>query len=119
MIITNVKLKGIKGEKKEIEEKQNKFLDQKKKSQPSKIKTCGSTFKNPDNKKAWELIKNSGCIDLKVGGAKLSEQHCNFFVNDGKATSKDIELLINNVKDKVYLKTGIKLDLEIKIVGKK
>ena len=119
VIITNVKLKGIKGEKKEIEEKQNKFLDQKKKSQPSKIKTCGSTFKNPDNKKAWELIKNSGCIDLKVGGAKLSEQHCNFFVNDGKATSKDIELLINNVKDKVYLKTGIKLDLEIKIVGKK
>ena len=87
-------------------------------SQPSQIKTCGSTFKNPGNKKAWELIKDSGCINLRVGGAKLSNQHCNFFVNDGNATSKDIELLIESVKNKVYLKTGIKLDLEIKIVGK-
>ena len=68
-------------------------------------------------KKAWELIKDSGCINLRVGGAKLSNQHCNFFVNEGNATSKDIELLIESVKDKVYLKTGIKLDLEIKIVG--
>ncbi len=56
---------------------------------------------------------------MRVGGAKLSNQHCNFFVNEGNATSKDIELLIESVKDKVYLKTGIKLDLEIKIVGKK
>ena len=118
LIITSVKLKCSKGKKKEIQEKQNKFLDQKKKSQPSKIKTCGSTFKNPENKKAWELIKDSGCINLRVGGAKLSNQHCNFFVNEGNATSKDIELLIQIVKDKVYLKTGIKLDLEIKIVGK-
>ena len=94
------------------------FLDQKKKSQPSKIKTCGSTFKNPINQKAWELIKVSGCSDLRFGGAKLSNQHCNFFVNEGNATSKDIELLIESVKNKVYLKTGIKLDLEIKIVGK-
>ena len=118
IIITSVKLKAIKGKKKEIQEKQNKFLDQKKKSQPSKIRTCGSTFKNPGNKKAWELIKDSGCIDLKVGGAKLSNQHCNFFVNEGNATSKDIELLIESVREKVYSKTGVKLDLEIKIVGK-
>tara|TARA_A100001011_G_scaffold237084_1_gene245004 strand:- start:428 stop:1294 length:867 start_codon:yes stop_codon:yes gene_type:complete len=118
IIITGVKLKGIKGNKKEIQEKQNKFLDQKKISQPSKIKTCGSTFKNPNNKKAWELIKASGCIDLRIGGAKLSNQHCNFFVNEGNATSKDIELLIKSVRDKVYSKTGVKLDLEIKIVGK-
>ena len=69
------------------QEKQNKFLDKKKKSQPSKIKTCGSTFKNPSNKKAWELIKESGCSDLKVGGAKLSNQHCNFFVNEGYAST--------------------------------
>ena len=118
VIITSVKLKGSKGKKKDIQEKQNKFLDQKKKSQPSKIKTCGSTFKNPENKKAWELIKDSGCINFRVGGAKLSNQHCNFFVNEGNATSKDIELLIESVKDEVYLKTGVKLDLEIKIVGK-
>ncbi len=118
VVITSVKLKVSKGIKKEIQEKQDQFLLQKKKSQPSQIKTCGSTFKNPGNKKAWELIKDSGCINLRVGGAKLSNQHCNFFVNDGNATSKDIELLIESVKNKVYLKTGIKLDLEIKIVGK-
>ena len=118
VVITSVKLKASKGKKKEIIEKQNKFLNKKKKSQPSKIKTCGSTFKNPENKKAWELIKDSGRINLRVGGAKLSNQHCNFFVNEGNATSKDIELLIDNVKEKVYLKTGVKLDLEIKIVGK-
>ena len=118
VVITSVKLKASKGIKKEIQEKQDQFLVQKKKSQPSQIKTCGSTFKNPGNKKAWELIKDSGCINLRVGGAKLSNQHCNFFVNEGNATSKDIELLIERVKNKVYLKTGIKLDLEIKIVGK-
>ena len=118
IINTSLKFRGIKGKKKERQEKQNKFLDQKKKSQPSKIKTCGSTFKNPGNKKAWELIKDSGCINLRVGGAKLSNQHCNFFVNEGNATSKDIESLIKSVRDKVYSKTGIKLDLEIKIVGK-
>ena len=119
VIILSVKLRGNKGIKEKIQEKQNKLIDQKKKSQPSKIKTCGSTFKNPNNKKAWELIRDSGCKNLSVGGARLSDHHCNFFVNDGKATSKDIEMLIDNVKDQVLTKTGIKLDLEIKIVGKK
>ena len=119
IIITSVKLKGNKGIKEKIEKLQNNYLTQKKKTQPHRIKTCGSTFKNPDHKKAWELIKESGCINLSVGGARLSNQHCNFFVNDGKATSKDIETLIESVKNKVHSKTGVKLDLEIKIVGKK
>ena len=82
----------------------------------SKIKTCGSTFKNPDNKKAWELIKNSGCIDLKVGGAKLSEQHCNFFVNRGNASFNDMKQLIDFVSKNVLEKTGISLEKEIKIL---
>ena len=60
-----------------------------------------------------QLIKEAGCANLSIGGAKLSQQHCNFFVNDGKATAKDIEKLIMSVKNKVYSKTGIKLDLEI------
>ena len=119
VIITGVKLKGNKGIKEKIEKIQNNYLTQKKKTQPNRIKTCGSTFKNPNHKKAWELIKESGCINLSVGGARLSNQHCNFFVNDGKATSKDIEMLIDSVKNKVHSKTGIKLDLEIKIIGKK
>ena len=119
VIILNTKLKVVKGYKDEIQKIQSKFIDQKKKTQPSRIKTCGSTFKNPDGRKAWELIKESGCTNLSFGGAKLSDQHCNFFMNDGNATAKDIETLIESVKNKVYSKTGVKLDLEIKIVGKK
>jgi len=119
LIILSVKLKGNKGIKEKIEKKQTKFLNQKRKSQPSNVKTCGSTFKNPGNKKAWELIRLSDCSNLSVGGARLSEQHCNFFLNNGKAKSSDIEILIKEVRNKVFLKTGVKLDLEIKIIGKK
>ena len=87
-------------------------------TQPSQIKTCGSTFKNlNDNKKAWQIIKESGSHKLKEGDASISEKHCNFFVNNGNAKSSDIEKLIKKVKEKVYKKTGINLELEIKIVG--
>ena len=119
LIILSVKLKGKIGIKEKIKEKQNRFIEQKRKTQPSRIKTCGSTFKNPEKNKAWELIKKSGCSDLTVGDAKLSKQHCNFFLNNGNASSSDIEQLIEEVRKKVFLKTGIKLELEIKIVGKK
>ena len=74
-------------------------------------------FKNPKNKKAWKLIKESNCHNLKVGNAKISEKHCNFFVNNGKATSKELEELINKVKKTVHHKTKINLELEIKIIG--
>ena len=89
-----------------------------KNSQPSQIRTCGSTFKNPKNKKAWKLIKESNCENFKVGNATISEQHCNFFVNNGKATSKELEKLIKKVKLTVYQKTKIDLELEIKIIGR-
>ena len=102
-----------------IKEKINNLVDQKKKDQPSKIKTCGSTFKNPENGKAWKLIKDSGCGGMKVGDAYISEKHCNFFVNKGKATSKDLEELIYKVKSKVFNKTGINLELELQIIGEK
>ena len=119
LIILSVKLKGNSGIKETIKKKQEDLINKKKITQPSKIKTCGSTFKNPANKKAWELIKSSGCSNMSIGGARLSEQHCNFFLNNGNATSLDIEMLIEEVRNKVFLKTGIKLDLEIKIIGKK
>ena len=93
------------------------MVEKKKKTQPSQIKTCGSTFKNTKNKKAWELIKESNCENFKVGNAKISEKHCNFFVNNGNTTSKDLEELINKVKETVYQKTKINLELEIKIIG--
>ena len=92
-------------------------MKKKKNSQPSQIKTCGSTFKNTKNKKAWELIKESDCQNLQIGNAKISDKHCNFFVNDGKATAKELEDLINKVKETVYLKTKTNLELEIKIIG--
>ena len=117
LIITSVKLKGKPFLKEKIQERQQALIDQKKNSQPSQVKTGGSTFKNTKNKKAWELIKESNCQDLHVGNAKISNKHCNFFINDGKATAKDLEDLINKVKEKVYQKTKINLELEIKIIG--
>jgi len=117
LIITSVKLQGKDSVKEKIQNKQQKLIIKKKKSQPSQIKTCGSTFKNTEKKKAWELIKESNCQNFKLGDAKISEKHCNFFVNDGKATAKELEDLINKVKETVYQKTKINLDLEIKIIG--
>ena len=118
LIITRVQLIGKISSKENIEKKQNNLILRKKNSQPSQIKTCGSTFKNTETKKAWELIKHSGCENLRVGNAKISEKHCNFFVNEGKASSEDLENLINKVKSAVYEKTKINIELEIKIIGK-
>ena len=118
LIITSVVLRGKSESIKSIQEKQNKMIEKKKLSQPSQIKTCGSTFKNISNeKKAWQLIKESGCEDFKEGDASISNKHCNFFVNNGNANSSDIEKLINRVKKEVSDKAGVNLELEIKIVG--
>ena len=93
-------------------------MRKKKLSQPSQVKTCGSTFKNiSDSKKAWQLIKESGCDEFKEGDAMISKKHCNFFVNNGNAKSSDIEKLINKVKQAVSDKSGVNLELEIKIIG--
>ena len=117
-IITSVKLKGKIQSKESIEKLQNDMIHKKKLSQPSQIKTCGSTFKNLSNsKKAWELIKETGCDKFKEGDAIISQKHCNFFVNNGKAKSADIEKLINKVKQTVNDKTGISLELELRIIG--
>jgi len=117
LIITSVKLQGKTSIKEKIQKKQQSLIDQKKISQPSQVKTCGSTFKNTKDKKAWELIKDSNCENMQVGNAKISEKHCNFFINNGKATAKNLEDLINKVKEKVFLKSKINLELEIKIIG--
>ena len=118
LIIISAKFKGVVSKKDEIEKKQINFIERKKQSQPSQIKTCGSTFKNiSKNKKAWMLIKESGCNLFKEGDAIISEKHCNFFINKGNAKSSDIEKLIKKVKQKVYETTGVNLELEIKIIG--
>ena len=112
-------LKGVKDNKEKIKKKMYDLIERKKKDQPSRIKTCGSTFKNPENNKAWKLIKDSGCAGMKFGGAHISEKHCNFFVNNGKAKSSDLENLIDQVKKEVFNKMGINLELEIQIIGEK
>jgi len=118
LIIISAKFKAVADSKEKIEKKQNDMIKKKKLSQPSQIKTCGSTFKNIDKeKKAWMLIKESGCDIFKEGDAIISKKHCNFFVNNGEAKSSDIEKLINKVQKKVYEKTGVNLELEIKIIG--
>jgi len=118
LIIISAKLKGSLDKKEKIEKKQSDLVQRKKLSQPSQIKTCGSTFKNiSKEKKAWMLIKESGCENYEEGDAVISKKHCNFFINKGKAKSSDIENLIKKVKRKVYEKTKINLELEIKIIG--
>ena len=120
LIIISAKIKGKNKKKDEIEKKQVEFTKRKKMSQPSQIKTCGSTFKNiSKDKKAWMLIKESGCENFREGDAMISQKHCNFFVNNGNAKSSDIENLIKKVKKRVYEKTGENLQLEIKIIGEK
>ncbi len=118
LLITSVKLRGKLEKKESIKKKQSQFIEKKKLSQPSQIKTCGSTFKNISNeKKAWQLIKETGCDKFKEGDAAISKKHCNFFVNNGKAKSADIEKLIRKVKRTVNEKLGVNLELEIKIIG--
>jgi len=117
-IFLSAKLKGTIRKKDEIEKKQSNFIEKKKLSQPSQIKTCGSTFKNVSKeKKAWVLIKEAGCENFKEGDAIISQKHCNFFVNKGNANSRDIENLIKKVKKRVFEKTGENLELEINIIG--
>ena len=117
LIFLSAKLQAKSGDKNLINEKIKKFLQEKKSSQPSQIKTCGSTFKNPKDKKAWKLIKESECERITFGKASISKTHSNFFVNEGGASSEDIEKLIKFVKQKVFEKQKIKLDLELKIIG--
>lgn len=118
IIITSVKIKGKSSSKQSIEKIQNDMIERKKLSQPNQIKTCGSTFKNlSEQKKAWQVIKETGSDKFKVGDAIISDKHCNFFVNNGNAKSSDIEDLIKKVKKEVYNKLGVDLELEIKIIG--
>jgi len=86
-------------------------------SQPLRSKTGGSTFKNPDGHKAWQLVDNAGCRGLRRGDAQVSEKHCNFLLNLGDATSADIEALGEEVREKVKADSGVTLEWEIQRVG--
>ena len=108
-----------------IKKKITEMKNMKELTQPQRVKTGGSTFKNPikqTNKKVWELISESININeanTKFGDALISEKHCNFLVNKRKATPEDMKNLINFIKESVYKKTGVKLELEIILTSSK
>ena len=86
--------------------------------QPIREKTGGSTFKNPKDKSAWKLIDEAGCRGLRLGGAEVSELHCNFLINTGEASAHDIETLGETVRKRVFETSGVTLDWEIRRIGK-
>ena len=119
LIFLSASFKGTKSNKIEIQDRIKKFKIEKDKNQPTKIKTSGSTFKNPisqTDKKVWELIKESVPLDICFGDACISDKHCNFFVNKGNAKFIDMKNLIDFVFNNVLEKTGISLEKEIKIL---
>ena len=119
LIFLSASFKGEFKEKKEIQEYIKVIKNKKDYSQPTKIKTGGSTFKNPikqTDEKVWKLIKKSVPLDTKFGDAEISNKHCNFFVNKNNATFKDMKNLIEFVKKNVKLKTGINIETEIEII---
>ena len=118
-IFLSASFRGIKSNQKKIEATTNKLKSKKEKNQPTRIKTSGSTFKNPisqTDKKVWQLIKDSVPLNQSFGDACISEKHCNFFVNKGNAKFEDMKKLIDYVSEKVLKKTGISLEKEIKIL---
>ncbi len=113
---------SFKGFKKNLNLIENEMIELKKKkelAQPTRIKTSGSTFKNPldqTDKKVWQLIKESVSVKKSFGDACISEKHCNFFINKGDAKFEDMKRLIEFVSESVLKKTGVKLETEIKIL---
>ncbi len=120
IIFTKAVFKGKRGEAAEIQTRIDEITAMRSETQPVKSRTSGSTFKNPPgNKKAWQLIDEAGCRGLQIGGAQVSEKHCNFFINTGNATSSDIEILGEQVRTRVLEKSGIELKWEVNIIGNK
>jgi len=119
LIFLSASFKGYKKDKNIIKNEIQSLKEKKEQAQPTKIKTSGSTFKNPidqSDKKVWQLIKESVSLNKSFGDAGISEKHCNFFVNKGNAKFEDMKKLIDFVSDSVFKKTGIKLETEIKIL---
>ena len=119
LIFLSASFKGLKSNHIKIKDEIDRLKKEKEKNQPTKIKTSGSTFKNPvsqTKKKVWELIRESVSLDISFGDACISKKHCNFFVNNGNAKFNDMKNLIDFVAKNVLEKTGISLEKEIKIL---
>ena len=117
LIFTSVLFEGVPGERDEIRKAMDEVQNHRETVQPVREKTGGSTFKNPEGTSAWKEIDKAGCRGLRVGGAQMSEMHCNFMINTGDATGCDLETLGETVRAKVYENSGIRLHWEIKRLG--
>jgi UDP-N-acetylmuramate dehydrogenase len=115
-IFTEALFQGRPGDPAEIGAAMAVIAEKRKASQPPN-KTCGSTFKNPPGTSAWKMIDAAGCRGLKIGGAQVSELHCNFLINLGNATAADIETLGETVRARVKENSGVELEWEIKRIG--
>jgi len=116
-ICLGARLAGTAGDPAEIDARMQEIQDQRAGSQPIRSRTGGSTFKNPPGHKAWQLIDAAGCRGLTVGGAQVSEKHCNFLINTGEATAADLENLGEEVRRRVKANSGVELQWEIKRLG--
>ncbi len=118
-IILDVTLRGVISTAENVKKTMDEQLAYRKARQPINKKTAGSTFKNPEGLVAWKLIDEAGCRGMKVGGAEVSDMHCNFLINKGNATAEDIEKLGEMIIEKVKEKTAITLEWEIRRMGVK
>ncbi len=116
-IVVAARFKGRAGNSDDIQAEMDRISASREASQPLRSKTGGSTFKNPDGHKAWQLVDAAGCRELTIGGAQVSEKHCNFLLNTGAATSAEIEALGEEVRRRVKAQSGIELEWEIQRVG--
>jgi UDP-N-acetylmuramate dehydrogenase len=116
-IFTQATFHGERGDPAVIAAEMEKITESREATQPIKSRTGGSTFKNPPGHKAWQLIDAAGCRGLRIGDAQVSEMHCNFLINLGKATAADIETLGEKVRYRVKENSGIDLEWEIKRIG--
>lgn len=109
--------RGVKSEHTSIQQKMKNIIDKKNQSQPTGGKTAGCIFKNGESYQAWKLIDQSWCRGLSVGGAKISNKHCNFFLNYNNATALDLENLGNKVQEIVKSKFNVELEWEIRVIS--
>jgi UDP-N-acetylmuramate dehydrogenase len=116
-IFTEALLQGTPGDPERIVEEMDEVAEYREQNQPIKERTGGSTFKNPAGSSAWKLIDEAGCRGLRVGGAKVSEMHCNFLINDRDATAEDVERLGETVRARVKASCGVVLEWEIIRIG--
>lgn len=116
-IVVEATLRGEPGDKATIQAEMDRIAEAREATQPLRTKTGGSTFKNPEGDKAWRLVDEAGCRGLTIGGAQVSEKHCNFLINTGDASSADIEFLGEEVRRRVKEKAGVDLQWEIQRIG--